>query len=67
MTRTYVTTPSDNFAERENQVWDYHPDLCFKLAKTHVAYGWGKQHRGTWDKLQIEAYDRGYAEASSNG
>lgn len=65
MTRIYVTEPSENFAVREEQVGDYHPDLCFKLAKTHRAYGWSPVRRGEWDDAQWEAYQRGYKEGAN--
>lgn len=65
MTKTYVTTPSDNFAERERQVGDYHPELCFTLAQTHYAYGWAPNRRGDWDVEQTTAYLQGFAQASA--
>ncbi len=60
MAREYVTTPSENFAERERQVGDYHPDLCFNVGQTHRAYGWSKVPRGDWDADQVAAYVRGW-------
>lgn len=59
MQMQYVTQPSDNFAERETQIWNYHPDLCFKVGQTHAAYGWSGHNTGTWDADQIAAYRRG--------
>ena len=60
MPKTYVTTPSENFAERENQVGNYHPDLCFKMGQSHIAYGWSPVPRGEWDEDQIAAYRRAW-------
>lgn len=60
MAKTYITKPSENFAERENQVGDYHPDLCFKFGQTHKAYDWPPMPRGEWDKDQVAAYMRGF-------
>lgn len=56
----YVTTPSENFAERETQVGRYHPDLCQKVGAIHRAYGWSPIPRGEWDADQTDAYLRGF-------
>lgn len=64
MTKTYVTQPSENFAERAEQVGDYHPGLCFKMGQTHAAYGWSPVRRGEWDDAQWAAYQAGYKENS---
>jgi hypothetical protein len=58
--KNYVIIPSENLAERENQIGDYSPHNCFKLAKTHRAYGWARCQRGDWNQEQQDAYDRGY-------
>lgn len=60
MTKTYVTKPSENFALREEQMADYHPDLCYRVGHQHCAYGWSKRYNGAWDDDQWAAYDRGY-------
>lgn len=65
MTKTYITVPSENFAVRENQVADYHPELCFKMGQTHFAYGWAPNRRVDWDVDQSTAYLQGYAQASA--
>lgn len=56
----YVTTPSENFAEREAQVSNYAPNLCFKVGQTHRAYNWACTPRGEWDEAQAKAYREGY-------
>jgi hypothetical protein len=58
----YITTPSENFAERELQISRYHPDLCFKMAQTHKAYGWSYRYDADWDAEQRAAYERGRAQ-----
>lgn len=60
MPRPYVTTPSENIAEREAQVWHYHPDLCRQYGAKLAAYGWSCTPRHGWDGDQIAAFREGW-------
>jgi hypothetical protein len=60
--KQYITKASENFAEREDQAGDLHPDLCFRVGQTHRAYGWSAVPRGDWDEHQKAAYLRGHRE-----
>lgn len=51
-----------NVAEREAQICSANatPEQCYGTGRIHKAYGWARSCDGSWNKQQVELYNKGF-------